>query len=439
MPTKKRFSEIAGRFFKDLFTKNIAIKIISLLFAFLLWGYVLTIENPEYTKVVRDVPITMTGESSLTEKGLVLVTRELGETDVTVLCQIGKHSELDASRITCTVNLSDSSIALAEDEDSAIFPLTVNTTIRNGYGTITSVENSTINVEVARVSTRSGIPVSIEYTGMLPEGFEIETPERLTVSLKGRKSLVNEIAKGVITIDLDAFPTSDPETLAGSYSGIFPIRFYNSSNIALDNIYDDSGDNYSLEVSVTIRAYREFEIVPDIVMEDGYTYQYTLSRKTVKLYGDRNVLLAIDSISTEPIMALPEMNGETVAATLILPDGVSVDDAASGSVTVTLAVNEQTDMRTFVVPITVKGLDANLMRGDGFPTEVEVVVTGTVKKLDAFASTFVTVTLDLSGWTEGTHEIPLVLTLDSRVSDLTASLMTPNVTVTLVAKELPTE
>ena len=439
MPNKKRFSEIAGRFFKDLFTKNIAIKIISILFAFLLWGYVLTIENPEYSKVVRDVPIAITGESSLTEKGLVLVSRELGDTDVTVLCQIGKHSELDASRITCTVNLSDSSIVLAEDEDSAVFPLTVNTTIRNGYGTISSVENSTINVEVARVSTRTGIPVSIEYTGTLPEGFEIETPERLTISLKGRKSLVNEIAKGVITIDLDAFPTSDPDTLAGSYSGIFPIRFYNSSNIALDNIYDDSGDNYSLEVSVSIRAYREVEIVPEIVTEDGYTYQYTMSRKTVKLYGNRSALLSVGSVATEPIMALPEMNGTAVTASLILPEGLSVDDESDGSITVTLAVTEQIEMRTFVVPITVKGLDMNLTRGDAFPTEAEVVVTGTVKKLDAFASSFMTVTLDLTGYPEGTHEIPLVLTLDSRVSELTASLMSQTATVILVAKDLPTD
>ena len=53
-----RLLSAVGKFFKELFTQNIPIKIIALLFAVLLWGYVLTIENPEYIKVVRAVEIT---------------------------------------------------------------------------------------------------------------------------------------------------------------------------------------------------------------------------------------------------------------------------------------------------------------------------------------------------------------------------------------------
>ena len=154
----KRLLSTAGNFFKNLFTKNIALKIIALLFAFLLWAYVLTIENPEYAKVIRDVEITMTGEETLSDKGLMLVSRELGTTDVTVVCEIGKHSELDASRVSCNVDLSSRTINLAEDEDSKVFPLTVTTSLLTGYGSITAVENSTVNVEVARISTRRDLP-----------------------------------------------------------------------------------------------------------------------------------------------------------------------------------------------------------------------------------------------------------------------------------------
>ena len=68
MTNKKRLLSVIGTFFKELFTKNILLKVIALLFAFLLWGYVLTIENPEYVKVVRDVEISMIGEESLTER-----------------------------------------------------------------------------------------------------------------------------------------------------------------------------------------------------------------------------------------------------------------------------------------------------------------------------------------------------------------------------------
>ena len=383
----------------------------------------------------------MTGESTLTDKGLTLVTREIGETDVTVLCQIGKHSELDASRITCTVNLADSSISLAEDEDSKVFPLTVNTTIRSGYGTITSVEHSTVNVEIARVSTRSGVPVSIEYTGTLPDGFRVETPERLTITVKGMKSLVNEIAKGVITIDLDAFPTSDPETLAGEYSAVYPIRFYNSSNIGLDNIYNASGDSYSIDVPITIRAYREVTVVPDITVEDGYEYTYTLSPKTVTLCGDRETLLSLTTISTEPILALPEMSGTEIQAALIVPNGLTVDGDSMQTVSLVLNVTEKIETETYEIPIQVNGLGDKLLRGENFPTEATVRVTGTRQKLEQFSAAYVTATLDLFGYDAGTYTLPLTLSLDERASELAVALVEPGVTVTLLEKveEVPIE
>ena len=432
--SKKRILQRVGSFFKDFFTKNIPLKIISLLFAIMLWGYVLTIENPEYPKVVRDVEITMTGESTLTERGLTLVSRELGTTDVTVQCVIGKHSELDASRITCLVDLSDRALTLSDDEMSKIVPLTVSASIRSGYGTITSVENSTVSVEIARVSTRTGIPVSVEYTGALPAGFRVSTPDRLTVTVSGMQSQVDRIAKGVVSIDLSAFPRADLEALAGEYSGVYSIQFLDSSNNPVENVYDDSGDSYTLDVPITIRAYREATIEPEIAVPDGYEYTYTLSRRYITLYGDRAALDAIDTIVTEPISALPGMTGETVTAQLVLPEGITTGSGDIDSVTVTLTVSERIETRTLSVPIVVKGLDSSLLRGEDFPTEAAVSAKGTVKKLDAFTTANLTVTADLTGYGAGTHTIPLQISVDTHAEGIAAELVQPSITVTLLEK-----
>lgn len=432
--SKKRILQRVGSFFKDFFTKNIPLKIISLLFAIMLWGYVLTIENPEYPKVVRDVEITMTGESTLTERGLTLVSRELGTTDVTVQCVIGKHSELDASRITCSVDLSDRALTLSDDEMSKIVPLTVSASIRSGYGTITSVENSTVSVEIARVSTRTGIPVSVEYTGALPAGFRVSTPDRLTVTVSGMQSQVDRIAKGVVSIDLSAFPRADLEALAGEYSGVYSIQFLDSSNNPVENVYDDSGDSYTLDVPITIRAYREATIEPEIAVPDGYEYTYTLSRRYITLYGDRAALDAIDTIVTEPISALPGMTGETVTAQLVLPEGITTGSGDTDSVTVTLTVSERIETRTLSVPIVVKGLDSSLLRGEDFPTEAAVSAKGTVKKLDAFTTANLTVTADLTGYGAGTHTIPLQISVDTHAEGIAAELVQPSITVTLLEK-----
>ena len=120
MTKRQKFFSAVGRFLKNVFTKNILLKVIALLFAVMLWGYVLSVENPEYTKRVRDVEISIVGEDSLNARGLMLLTRDTGTTDVDILCHINKHSELDASRVTCTVDLSNRAISLDPDENSKI-------------------------------------------------------------------------------------------------------------------------------------------------------------------------------------------------------------------------------------------------------------------------------------------------------------------------------
>ena len=53
---------------KSFFTKNIAIKVISLMFAILLWGYVLMTQNPPRVKTVTDVTVSIEGEADLTTR-----------------------------------------------------------------------------------------------------------------------------------------------------------------------------------------------------------------------------------------------------------------------------------------------------------------------------------------------------------------------------------
>ena len=437
MANKNRFLSAVGSFFKDLFTKNIGLKIISLLFAFLLWAYVLTIENPEYAKIVRDVEITMTGEETLADKGYMLVSREIGTTDVTVLCQIGKHSELDASRISCNVDLSSRTINLSEDEDSRVFPLTVTTTLQSGYGTVTAVEDSTVNVEVARIATREALPVGIEYEGVLPAGFQLVVPERLTISVSGMKSLVDQIAKGTVTVDLSSFPVTDPDSLAGEYKNVYPVQFYNTSNVGIENVYDDNGESYTIEVPIVIRAYREVEIEPVIEIGEGYECTANLSRSKIFIYGERNLLQEVESLKTETITVLSAARETTRRVSLVLPEGISLGDDDSGAVMVTLKVEESEENREFIVPITWTGFPDKMERGEEFPTETAISVTGTRNELEAFLPAYVTLTVDLTGCGEGTHTLPVVMAVDERAGELLIQLTEPSVTVTL--KEIEPE
>ena len=273
MTKRQKFFSALGRFLKNIFTKNILLKIVALLFAVMLWGYVLSIENPEYTKRVRDIEISITGEDLLNARGYMLVTRDVGTTDVDVLCRINKHSELDASRISCTVDLSSRAITMDPEENSKIVKFNVQTTVASEYGTLQSIEVPSVDLEIARLSSRNNVQVSVKYTGGLPEGFTVEVPSSLSISLRGQKSMLDQIVRGEATVDLTSFPTADRETLANTYDCVLPVQFYDGSNQRLENITASNGEAFTISVRVMIRAYKEVEIVPSIKsLEEGYTW-----------------------------------------------------------------------------------------------------------------------------------------------------------------------
>jgi hypothetical protein len=60
---------------------NTANKIISVIIAILLWTYVIGMVDPTKTTTIRDVPVQLLNEDSLTSKGLALS----GEMDYTAL------------------------------------------------------------------------------------------------------------------------------------------------------------------------------------------------------------------------------------------------------------------------------------------------------------------------------------------------------------------
>lgn len=435
MTKRQKFFSALGQFVKNIFTKNILLKVVALLFAILLWGYVLSIENPEYTKRVRDVEIGINGESVLNSRNLMLVTRDLGTTDVDVLCRINKHSELDASRVTCTVDLSNRGITLDTDENSKVITLDVNASVPTEYGTIQNLTVSTVEVEIARISARNDLPVYVKTVGSLPEGFAATIPNasQLQLSISGPKSAMDQIVRGEVTVDYDTFPVNDPDTLAKSYDLKLPVQFYDSSNVRLDEIYASNGEAFTIDVRVTVRAYKEFEIEPSIEMlEEGYTWTYVLSRSRIILCGEKTALDQIDTIRTETITATPTMSNTPMSTNLIIPDDLEVASGFSKSVTVTLSVRELTDTKEIEVPITYQNPATGTTLSADAPKTVTVRVTGARSAMAVFHEEWIKATVDLAGYLEGTVELPVRYSTDSKADAYTIEPLVQTVTVEFI-------
>ena len=186
---------------------------------------------------------------------------------------------------------------------------------------------------------------------------------------------------------------------------------------------------------MTIYYTKEVPIVPQFVLsdEEAFTLEYLMTKDSVVLYGDFRTLEQTEAIyPTEqiPISSVDDSNNYPLS--LQLPDGTKWENGFSGRITLSLTVREKELTEEVVVPLLVDSLGANVQRGEPFPTEVTLILTGTRAELDAFRLTDVTAYVDLSGYGAGTHTVPLLLTVKNGVS-LTVTAKEPNVTITLIA------
>ena len=440
MTKRQKFFSAFGRFLKDLFTKNIVLKITALLFAVLLWGYVLGIENPTYVKRVRDVEISFTGEDSLNSRGLMLVPGEKMTTDVDVECEISKHSDLDASRVTCTVDLSDRDISLDPDEDTKTITRAVVARVASGYGTVQGISMSSVELTIARVSSRSGIKVEVGTVNSLPDGFMFYPPENLTVSLRGQKSKLDRIAYGTVSIDLSTFQSDDKEIIDGSYNLVMPVQFWDASNNVLSDIVTSSGEMVTASVQVTIRAYKDVPIVPKTEPSEAfdryYTYTCMPSQQTIRIFGSPSVLDKIDEIGTETIFPNDEVGEERMTVNLDIPSDVTLENMQSPQITVLVSVAEKiAETQQYSIKINYTGIGYGLRLSGDEPEQMTLSVTGSVRAMERFRAEWMTLHVDLRTWNEETEQYPLILTFAGDADLYRIELPTDTVKVVLMPIE----
>lgn len=427
---QKIFSAI-GRFFKNLFTKNIALKISALLFALLLWGYVLTMENPEYVKRVRSVEVTIVGEDALNNRGMMLITRDISTVDVDILCKINKHSELDTTRVTCSIDLS--SIAANEldaDQDAKVVQVPVTARlIDSEYGTIQSFSPNTVGVTIARTTSRR-MTVSVHKTGTEADGYDYVIPDEVSLTLNGQKSVIDRIASASVTVDLGV--------ITGEQSLILPVEFYDVSGTEpLDDVVDSNGATVTVEVPVKVVAYKDTPIKVNIVtsetFDERFEYEYEELQPTVRLIGSRDVLDTIETVETETYYPKMIEGTKDVSFALIIPEGTTLDASSTGTVTIPVTVTEKSVEEAIVIPLVYSGLKDDLAFAETPPETVTVTVSGKAGAVADFDPSWVTAIVELQNYVEGAHKVPISVSFMDQAQGCRFAWAMNYVDVTLVS------
>ena len=403
---------------KNAFTKNLALKIVSLIFAMLLWGYVLMSENPQRTKTLTNVPISVEGGADLIARKLVLSgDKDYGSVTVRVSTQLTSYSDLTADDITASINLSN---ITATGEHEVII------TARSAIGTTVSVSPDHIKVNVDNLVSRS-IPVEIDLEGELDEGYWAGDViySRNMIDIEGPLEYVSRIdsAKGVLNID----------SATSSINKSVLLTLYDNEGNELDaDLF------YSKLPSVTARM----EVLPidvesAIQGKDNIPKNYELvgygvnGTGKVRIVGEQDVLDAIDSIGIDFIDVSGVTESIVQDAALVIPEGVRLLD--DDTVSLYINIREKTDEAMFnSVPINVEHLGRKLNAQLNVEA-VDVYLHGRVSLLNQIDRSDIELYIDLSGLEAGVHQVPVEIRLpkEEMKNELTCVMSIDTVSVTI--------
>lgn len=321
---------------KNKLTANIGLKIISLVFAFLLWLVVNNAEDPSISKTFTNVPVRLQNTELITDSGKVYEV--LDDTDVvervTVRAPKSVFNSLDVTNIVAVADVSELS---SLDTISIRFSTNLySSQIESINGSIDMVK---LNIEDKRTKT---LALKATTSGEAEDGYligDITTDQNL-VRISGPESIVTQVARASVDVDVTGF-TGDISTSA-------EIRLYDYN----DELIQDSRIAQNIRtVDVTVSIYQTAQIPVMFTAVGTPAAGYRLSgeisasSETVTIAGKSSVVRNISGIEiTGEELDISGQTSDYVAEIDVrdyLPENVFLADASQAVMEVTIGIRPE--------------------------------------------------------------------------------------------------
>ena len=423
----KPYNEISAALterLKDFFTKNWPVKLLSLVFAMLLWGYVMTETNPDRMKTIPDIPVSFSGENDLHDRGFAVRgdhSEILRSITARVSVELTKYTSLDASDISATVSLRPIS-------NPGTYRLKINSTCADG--TIRSITPSELVVEVDELATRI-VPIEVEYSGELPEGYWKGEPTlgSQTISVSGPADDVSTVSKAICTIDLEERTSSCNESILLKYVDVNGDEV--NSALFLNQLPSVVVKMDVMRV-ITVPVNAEAAVRGGDSLAANYeVYDIVSTPPTVRIAGPEDILSEITGIDIEQIDVSGSNASVQVPVTLTTPEGTILLDEPAATIYVDIREKQET-VQLQGMTVEIRGLEDGLT-AELSKTECDIAITGRISHMRRLERKDVTIYADLTGLVPGTYEVELGVAVPDQTmqTELGWTLSVPKVTVTV--------
>ena len=416
---------------KKLLTRNLGLKLASLLLAFVLWFLVAQIYDPKDTVTFNNIQVRLINTELLDEEGKVyevldnsnlvrvtvtgpqsIVKSELRRSDIVAEADMSKLTDINTIAITyyCE-NISNDSVEIKGNHDSV-----------------------RLNVED---KTSKWIKLESNTIGDVASGYMIGnvTLDQTNIEVTGPKSAISQVDHAGVDINVTDSTTS--------LSANVDIKLYDADDneLVLESVKKNVDSAYmTVEVLATKEVPVEIEYMG--VPEDGYmaTGEVESSVPTVRIAGTVSTLVGISAITVpEDRMNITGQTDNLVDIINLkeyLPSNVRLADKSfDGKITATVYIEPivSKDLTVAAENISVTGVP------DGMEAEItstaeeyNITVSGLSRDVSILHDSSVTGILNLTQWMEdngveeltpGTYTIPVTFNL---AEDIT---VTPDINI----------
>lgn len=409
---------------KKALTRNLGLKLASLVLAFVLWFLVAQIYDPKDTVTFNNIQVRLINTELLDEEGKVyevldnsnlvrvtvtgpqsIVKSELRRSDIVAEADMSKLTDINTIAITyyCE-NVSNDSVEIKGNHDSV-----------------------RLNVED---KTSKWIKLESNTIGEVASGYMIGnvTLDQTNIEVTGPKSAISQVDHAGVDINV----TDSTSSLSANVD----IKLYDAdgNELTLESVKKNvNSAHMTVEVLATKEVPVEIEYMG--VPEDGYmaTGEVESSVPTVRIAGTASALVGISAITVpEERMNITGQSGDLVDIINLkeyLPSNVRLANKNfDGKITATVYI-EPIDTKDLTIPadnISITGVP------DGMEAEVtstaeeyNITVSGLTRDVSILRDSSVTGVLDLNQWMEdngleeltpGNYTIPVTFNLSEDIT-----------------------
>ena len=413
---------------KEKIFNNLSLKIVSAVFAVILWTVIVNIYDPNTSYTFSNITVQLVNTQSLTEKNYTFEVVDGGKISVTVSGPKSVVTDLKTSDIAATADLSK--VTAFTDYVDIQVQVVKDGQVLNNVEAVPRTSALKLSIENRDTNTYA---VNVNTTGTPANGYAVAstTTSPTYIKVTGPTSLVEGVASVGVNVDVSG--------AKGTVNTQSDINMYDSDG----NIITNEELEMSSETADVIVEMARTKTVPVVVKTSGTPSQdcvvtgTSLSQTSVVISGQQEALSKIDNItipsSAVSVDGLSEDKTYTFKLTDYVPSGVKIVSDSRLQVTVKISKASTKTVHISSDATKIENVSSGynaVIEGTG----IDVIISGTGTILENISATDITCNVNAAGLSSGTHSVDVSVSVPDGCSVSGSS----SVKLTLSAKQQET-